>query len=53
MAGKLTLQRVPGVPVSDTVGEVPLVLTLVSLRHIGIPGSIGVCEVLKNIIIWS
>lgn len=50
---QLTLQWIPGVPVSDAVGEVPLVLTLISFRHVGIPGSIGICEVLKNVIIWG
>ena len=47
----LTLQWVPGVAVDNPVGEVPLVFTLISFCHVGIPGGVGVGQVLENVIV--
>ena len=45
------LQWVPGVAVDNPVGEVPLVFTLISFCHVGIPGGVGVGQVLENVIV--
>lgn len=50
---ELTLQWIPGVPVDNSVGEVPLIFTLIFFCHVGVPGGIGIGQVLENIVIWS